>query len=126
MNQCPSIDLSHGESVLGDHQSACQLLKLFLEKLPGYMHDIQHSMHRQDWPMLHEQAHSLKGATCYTSTPYLHTLASQLNEQCKDGKIQTNAEKIANLVTKLEHECQQLASLAREHPDLNSLHDTEK
>lgn len=119
MSDFPSIDLAHGESVLGDYQSACQLLKLFLEKLPGYMHDIQLSLNDQNWEMLHEQAHSLKGATCYTSTPYLHTLASDLNEQCKDRSGKLDTEHIKNLVANMARECHQLADLAQQHPDLN-------
>lgn len=117
MHQKPSIDLAHGESVLGDRQSALNLLHLFLEKLPGYMNDIQLSVTNQQWEKLADHAHALKGATCYTSTPQLHSLASELNEICKHHTVKINHQQATTLVTKLIKEYEKLIALVQDHPD---------
>ena len=73
------IDLAHGAKVMGDIQNAKKILTLLIEKLPTYTHDIRKFRKSENWEQLKEIMHSLKGATCYSSTPVLHHSFSELN-----------------------------------------------
>lgn len=75
----PHIDLDHGVQVIGDMQNAKKILTLFVEKLPTYQNDIIKFRESENWEQLNETMHSLKGATCYSSTPALHHSFSELN-----------------------------------------------
>ncbi|MEC8882353.1 MAG: Hpt domain-containing protein [Pseudomonadota bacterium] len=75
----PHIDLDHGVKVIGDMNNAKKVLTLFIEKLPTYESDIIKFRKSENWEQLKETMHSLKGATCYSSTPALHHCFSELN-----------------------------------------------
>ncbi len=75
----PHIDLDHGVKVIGDMKNAKKILTLFIEKLPTYESDIIKFRKSENWEQLKETMHSLKGATCYSSTPALHHCFSELN-----------------------------------------------
>ena len=76
----PYIDFSHGAKVIGDEQSARQLFLTFIEKLPSYQDELNALRNSDDLNGLSDYLHSLKGATCYTSTPALHYHISRAND----------------------------------------------
>ena len=76
----PYIDFSHGAKVIGDEQSARQLFLTFIEKLPSYQDELNALRSSDDLDGLSDYLHSLKGATCYTSTPALHYHVSRAND----------------------------------------------
>lgn len=76
----PHIDFSHGAKVIGDEGSARQLFLTFIEKLPGYQDELHALANDSDINGLSAFLHSLKGATCYTSTPALHHHISLAND----------------------------------------------
>ena len=98
-----SIDLELGTRLAGNNKQAAKELLLILAKnLPQDIKSIKTFYQKQQYDLLRNSVHKLRGALCYCGTPSLKSAADQLDEALKQYKI----DQLENLIATMEQEAQ--------------------
>lgn len=112
------VDLQHGTHILGDAAAAKKILKMFIEKLPEYVAEINLLRDKNAWLELHEAIHALKGASGYSSTPLLNQTVSELNHMLEHVDQKPLSEKEIQHVDQLLFELRQESSMVLQEATL--------
>jgi PAS domain S-box-containing protein len=90
------------ERVLGDLQLANDIIKSFLEDMPGQIQALKNYVERQQTEQICSQAHKIKGAAGNISAPALQCIALSLEKAAKAGDFSRLKDFLPQLETGFE------------------------
>jgi PAS domain S-box-containing protein len=94
----PLIDSSTlRERVMGDEDLAQDLLRMFLERTPQYMQDLEAALNAGDAASVRLQAHTIKGMAGNISAEQLRTLAGAMESNAAKGNLGAVREQMGKL-----------------------------
>ena len=88
--------------------SLVPFVKLYLDKLPGYLTRMQELAQQNNWLELNREAHSLKGASQYLGAMVFGQICMELERSAKANDIDENA--IKSNLSKLSVEAARVAA----------------
>lgn len=93
------------EATGGNAELAHELVQALVATLPAELSDLRRCFQANDWPLLTETAHRMRGATSYCGVP---ALDSCLRELERTAKIQ-DPDRVALELAQVEQEAERLA-----------------
>jgi CheY-like chemotaxis protein/HPt (histidine-containing phosphotransfer) domain-containing protein len=98
----PSIDWATAlHHVGGDRELLCELVAIFLEQCPQWLHDLRAAVHAQEAPKLKATAHALKGTLGSLAAQSAYDLALRLENLGRQGRTEGAPELLAVLEDEL-------------------------
>lgn len=103
-----SIDWELGTKLAGNDQKvAKELLLLLAKNLPNDIEKIKILWKKQDYDLLLNHVHKLRGALCYCGTPLLKSAVDELDQALKKNPTAS----LAKLIKKLEQEARSVLEI---------------
>ncbi|MCG6862886.1 MAG: Hpt domain-containing protein [Chromatiaceae bacterium] len=108
-NDLPSWDEAAAvEATGGDSDLARELVLALVQGLEKELEDLTHCFQSNDWPLLTETAHRMRGATSYCGVPALDSYLKELENASKTGtpdaiqvalsRVQQEAERLSGVI----------------------------
>jgi two-component system sensor histidine kinase BarA len=92
------------EAAGGDINLACELVNTLVQGLPNELSDLRRCFQANDWPLLIESAHRMRGATSYCGVPALDNQLQDLERCAKSGE----GDQIGRALARVEQEADRL------------------
>jgi two-component system sensor histidine kinase BarA len=93
------------EATGGNADLTRELAQALVQGLPQELADLRHCLQANDWPLLAERAHRMRGATSYCGVPALDTCLRDLELTARTG----DRERIEHEVLRVEQQAERLA-----------------
>lgn len=109
LDDLPIVDWEESVRLAGHKKElAKDLLMMLMNELPGELNSMENLLHKKDFDELLKIAHKLHGAVCYTGTPRLKKVLSELETQLKTNIMDNSPSAIEPLIQQLKCEVDQL------------------
>ncbi len=109
------------ERLMNDEVVMRMVIDLFVEDMPIRLSALKKALEAGELENVLRQSHTIKGAAATIAAERMRNAALEIEDVCRRGEC---AEKVAPLVSALEHEFEQLkihtkrtAALKQDHPD---------
>ena len=90
------------EAVEGDVDLARELLTLYLSDIEKRLPSLEKGLREEDASMVHQEVHTIKGASANLGVEGMRKLAVRLEQECKEGAFHEGLQLMAELRAELD------------------------